>query len=524
MEDLTFGFFPIISLNSEKPIQISGIALAEGIWKNVIYSPEEIEKATADLVGKPIKIEHGMDKEFGSKIVGKVIEALFDKILKAIKFKADIEDPIIKERILAGAYKAVSMSTFMEKIPTNDESIKEGIDFTFTELSLVKNPACEKCFIFHCEQLSKQENTDIGEKMVNESNEIIEENGFGDASFPDDCFAWVPESAKGPNGNKSDRKLPYKNADGTVDLDHVRNALARLDQTDGIPPEDKEKIRTMLQGILAKENPDYNPSLELSKEEVPKAKEVPKVEVPKIEPKVESKIETPKVVEAPKIEVPKEEPKIVEVPKVEVPKEEVKIETPKEEVKKEEPKISEIKEEKKDELVVPIEQPKVETIVDPELEEIKVAYPKYYEQYPYYKTQTYPIECPSCGNTFDHSKDFFGHWTTEHDQLHGKFEEFNSKYKSYYPSYAKYPFPYDYKYRNKSTIKPNLEELNKIFRREVTKKMIELFDSANAGEKNEYTSRPHLLFRQASDEVLFGHDMKLSVMKEIAKKEQPKQV
>ena len=61
--------------------------------------------------------------------------------------------------------------------------------------------------------------------------------------------------------------------------------------------------------------------------------ETPKVEKPKVEPKVETpKVETPKVepkVETPKVETPKvEEPK-VQTPKVETPKVEPKVETPK---------------------------------------------------------------------------------------------------------------------------------------------------------------------------------------------------
>jgi len=83
---------------------------------------------------------------------------------------------------------------------------------------------------------------------------------FGEADFPDSCFAWVPESAKGPDGNKSERKLPYKNKDGTIDLPHVRNALARLSQTQGIPDAEKARIRTMLENILKKASPDYVPS------------------------------------------------------------------------------------------------------------------------------------------------------------------------------------------------------------------------------------------------------------------------
>lgn len=62
-------------------------------------------------------------------------------------------------------------------------------------------------------------------------------------SLPNSSFAFISEDGK-------TRKLPYKDADGKVDLPHVRNALARLNQTQGIPDEEKTKIRTKLQNAL----------------------------------------------------------------------------------------------------------------------------------------------------------------------------------------------------------------------------------------------------------------------------------
>jgi len=60
-------------------------------------------------------------------------------------------------------------------------------------------------------------------------------------SLPDSSFAFVDGDT---------RKLPYKDKDGKVDLPHVRNALARLNQTQGISDEEKTKIRTKLQSAL----------------------------------------------------------------------------------------------------------------------------------------------------------------------------------------------------------------------------------------------------------------------------------
>jgi phage shock protein A len=70
-------------------------------------------------------------------------------------------------------------------------------------------------------------------------------------SLPNDCFAYIE-----PNGTKH---LPYKDKDGKVDSDHVRNALSRLNQVkcaDGnsIPEDKQTKIKDMLQKLLGEED------------------------------------------------------------------------------------------------------------------------------------------------------------------------------------------------------------------------------------------------------------------------------
>ncbi len=55
-------------------------------------------------------------------------------------------------------------------------------------------------------------------------------------NLPDDAFAYIePGGQKDEQGKtvpRSLRHLPYKNAQGNLDAEHVRNALARLDQTE----------------------------------------------------------------------------------------------------------------------------------------------------------------------------------------------------------------------------------------------------------------------------------------------------
>jgi hypothetical protein len=75
----------------------------------------------------------------------------------------------------------------------------------------------------------------VPEKERGERGEIMSLRGAEfnpTADWPDSCFAYVPPSAQGSEGNKSERKLPYRWPDGRIDLDHLRNALARWSQTE----------------------------------------------------------------------------------------------------------------------------------------------------------------------------------------------------------------------------------------------------------------------------------------------------
>jgi len=67
--------------------------------------------------------------------------------------------------------------------------------------------------------------------------------------LPDSSFAYIePGGRKDDEGKtvpRSLRHLPYKDAEGNIDKAHVRNALARLPQTD-IPAHAKEAARRKL--------------------------------------------------------------------------------------------------------------------------------------------------------------------------------------------------------------------------------------------------------------------------------------
>jgi len=189
-EYVVLGNSPFFSLEEGKgKLIITGVALAEGVWKNVLYPAEEIAKAAKKLKNKPLKVEHGQDEEFKDKAVGKVLDAYYDPTLKSLIFKAEVTDPKAIEKIKSGEFPAVSCSTWVDKFPINSQQ-SVGFNFLFNELSLVRNPGCEKCFIFSVEELSKKlkglnikrEEEEVGEREMEkelvesaQGEEVIEE-------------------------------------------------------------------------------------------------------------------------------------------------------------------------------------------------------------------------------------------------------------------------------------------------------------------------------------------------------------
>lgn len=91
----------------------------------------------------------------------------------------------------------------------------------------------------------------VGERVVWTT---AQQNKFPDGSFAHICKGGSLDSEK-KTTPRSLRKLVYKNAEGKIDLPHVRNALARVNQVKCgdkvISKELQDKIRAKLQKALA---------------------------------------------------------------------------------------------------------------------------------------------------------------------------------------------------------------------------------------------------------------------------------
>ena len=71
---------------------------------------------------------------------------------------------------------------------------------------------------------------------------------------PDSAFLLImpggSEDSDGKTAPRSLRKLPYKNASGSVDKAQLQDALARLGEVYGITPQDKDRIRERARQLL----------------------------------------------------------------------------------------------------------------------------------------------------------------------------------------------------------------------------------------------------------------------------------
>lgn len=331
---------------------IRGIAINETVTRNGIkYVAEELEKSAVTLKNKPILKDHVNSVD---SIIGKVVNAIYDKNIRGITFEGKVMDKDIRNKIEKGLITSVSVGAMVKNLAEekldNDEKVLKAQGIDFVELSLVAVPADPNAgfakAIAEAYKIKEDEEED-DDIMITEA--VWDTKYIND--LPDAAFAYIaPGGEKDKEGKtkpRSLRYLPHHTANvksgaenNTVDIPHLRNALARAPQAK-IPPAAKKSAIAHLEKhakalLKTKKEEEYdNDLMEIKSllDMIEKIKEVEKME--------EEKNQVP---EQPKEEVKKELKE--EAPKEE-PKEETKTEEPKEKPKEPETKgeVGEPKEE-----------------------------------------------------------------------------------------------------------------------------------------------------------------------------------
>jgi hypothetical protein len=209
--------FQVLEKIADKPLRIRGIAMTTGMSRNFnVYTSEELQAFSGKLVNAPVYIEHVAVPN----AVGKVTKTDWDG--HNLWYEAEIYDDETAEKIRKGLIQHVSVGADYEAIDVVDGKVPHGLHNA--ELSLVAVPGIPETNVQVLESLRKAgvQEAEWGTEYIN--------------NLPDDCFAYIEaggqKDEQGKTTPRSLRHLPYKNAQGNLDADHVRNALARLDQTE----------------------------------------------------------------------------------------------------------------------------------------------------------------------------------------------------------------------------------------------------------------------------------------------------
>lgn len=157
-----------------KPLEVRGIAIDECIsYNGVKYEAQDLILAAPSLVDKPLLKDHNNSVD---ALIGRVKEAWFEPTEKAVKYVADIMDEKIKEMILDGRIKNVSIGakvSELEKVINEDGSeyvIARGIDFM--ELSAVACQGVANASLTHSYPICLSEKFNGGVLMTDEKKEV----------------------------------------------------------------------------------------------------------------------------------------------------------------------------------------------------------------------------------------------------------------------------------------------------------------------------------------------------------------
>jgi hypothetical protein len=254
--------FKVLERIVDKPLRIKGIAMTAGMSRNFnIYTPEELQAFAQKLVSAPVYIEHVAVPN----AVGKVTKTEWDGT--NLWYEAEIYDDETAEKIRKGLIQHVSVGADYERIDVLDGKVPHGLHNA--ELSLVAVPGIPETNIHVLESYAPTDVSALGQKPLKERENVSENKPqvlkpliaervwtrryIND--LPDSSFALIlPGGEKDETGRTKPRSLrmfPYKDAEGRVDLPHLRNANARLPQAK-IPEEQRAKAQRVLVAVKKK--------------------------------------------------------------------------------------------------------------------------------------------------------------------------------------------------------------------------------------------------------------------------------
>lgn len=244
-----------------------------------VYLREELEKAAPTLTGKPFGIDH----KYVLPPPNIVTRSWFDAKEGGVAFEGLVDDKIA-EQILNKAFRGLSIELDWLK-PRGKVEFVDGVaprNFELTSVHLLRSfpPGDKDAFIKLWNSITEQlvasppqpldQRVDVLEKRVDDvysqlailkgKLDLIVEQPFVVMKetewtaetineLPDSAFAAISKGgqkdAQGKTTPRSLRHLPHHRPDDSLDLAHLRNALARLSQTE-LSAEDRAEAKRHL--------------------------------------------------------------------------------------------------------------------------------------------------------------------------------------------------------------------------------------------------------------------------------------
>lgn len=194
--DEELSFFTPINVDSKSPeVVISGIALAEGRWKNFFYPYEEIKKSVKRLKNKNYIVEHGLNIKWKDKVVGKVFKVEASDTLRAMLYKARITDPNMAKEVMKGKWKGNSVRViFDEAMDSRYGQTAKNLDYD--NISFTNIPACRSCVIIQKElkQRLHDLSLDGGNSVMKTENDIGNTQYTVSTNTSDGSYTWTPST------------------------------------------------------------------------------------------------------------------------------------------------------------------------------------------------------------------------------------------------------------------------------------------------------------------------------------------
>lgn len=222
-------------------------------YGEVVITPEKIDNFVSSILTKvrgqevAINYEHGVDPAKGNKAAGWIRDARKNakgNLELAVDFTENAKQEIINKE-----WKYFSLEW--------DDSWEHPDGVIYKDVvmggGLTNRPVAKGLMPINFSELVLGDDID-GIQMSEWVKSEVENSQFEFAvwttayvnSLPDSSFLWI-----GPDGAKH---LPYKDKSGKIDLPHLRNAAARLNQVKGMPADVAARLKTKIQKMLGTNN------------------------------------------------------------------------------------------------------------------------------------------------------------------------------------------------------------------------------------------------------------------------------